>query len=232
MARDSSTLAVVAVLALMLASSRSSASEVHPLQPPAPPPPPPPPPPTPSTGSTPTPPSSGGAPGQTVPLTGSAVVPGGRVINGFDWRTRRDGTRHFHYGADIQQREGSPIYAAASGVVKGIWRNGQLVGAGNTVALLHDDQRTGSVYMHLQRPREGLRVGQRLARGELLGYVGQTDSSDDGVFDTSPPHLHLELLFPLAHPGDVVRFDGRGFPPHVDPVAWSRANGFPLTGRG
>ena len=158
------------------------------------------------------------------PLHGDVVVPGGSLMQA---------SRPGHVAVDIGAREGTPVYAALAGTVRGVWPNGRLLGGGNTVALSHTDRTDGSVYMHLAWIRPGLRPGVRVARGELLGTVGRTDSSpDDGLFSVSGPHLHLAVMGPLASPQDIARFRD-GFPPRLDPLAWAREVGVQLgTGRG
>jgi murein DD-endopeptidase MepM/ murein hydrolase activator NlpD len=217
--RPRAVIAAVAGLLLMVVTAPRRSVGAPP--PPGPTPPTPPgPPPTPSSRSTPTP-SSSPAP-SSAPLRGTSVVPGGSV------------SQHSHTGheaIDISAREGTPVYSAMAGVVRAVYPNGSTDRAGNTVALSHDGRSDGTVYMHLQAFREGLRVGQRVAQYELLGTVGRTDSSaDDGVFSVSGPHLHFAVLGPLAVPQDVARFRP-GFPGRLDPEAWARAQGVSLTGR-
>ncbi len=47
-------------------------------------------------------------------------------------------------------------------------------------------------YAHLDRFKKGLRVGDHVERGDLVGYVGNT-----GNARTTPPHLHFGM-YPLA----------------------------------
>jgi len=182
-------------------------------------PPPPPPPPRPPSPDAPTVQASA-----MPPLSGAQVVPGGSLMQA---------SRPGHVAVDIGAREGTPVYAALAGTVRGVWPNGRLLGGGNTVAISHTDRDDGSVYMHLAWIRPGLRPGVRVARGELLGTVGRTDSSpDDGLFSVSGPHLHLAVMGPLARPEDIARFRD-GFPARLDPVAWAREVGVQLgSGRG
>lgn len=135
-----------------------------------------------------------------------------------------------HIAVDLAAPDGTPVYAASDGVVRGIWRNGRLPGGGNTVALSHDpvEPETGTFYMHLERFADGLRVGQVVRRYDLLGYVGRTDSSpDNGVFRESGPHLHFAVVSPLRTPREVTSFpSGR-----LDPLEWARAKGVRLSER-
>jgi murein DD-endopeptidase MepM/ murein hydrolase activator NlpD len=100
----------------------------------------------------------------------------------------RDGGRRRHQGVDIFARRGTPVLAAHDGVVvhTGHFRLGGLV--------VHTVGRRGvlAYYAHLDRLRAGLRVGELVEEGEVLGYVGNS-----GNARTTPPHLHFEAR-PLA----------------------------------
>lgn len=149
------------------------------------------------------------------------VVPGARVLSPFGV----DRGDHVHQGVDLAAPEGTPIYAPVAGTVAGLWENGALSGAGNTVSLRTLDNRNALVFMHLRGWRAGLRVGARVRRGELVGYVGETDSSaDNGRFtDRNAWHLHLEVL-ELARPDQAAHFSGTS-PPRTEPLAWLHAHG-------
>ncbi len=89
-------------------------------------------------------------------------------------------TARMHKGLDIAAAYGSPIYAAMDGVVALAGRNG---GYGNFVKLIHGGgMATG--YGHMSRI--AVRPGTRVARGQVIGYVGSTGMS-------TGPHLHYEL---------------------------------------
>ncbi|MFV0405934.1 MAG: peptidoglycan DD-metalloendopeptidase family protein [Propioniciclava sp.] len=90
-----------------------------------------------------------------------------------------------HNGNDWGARIGTPIYAAASGTVLKAGRNG---GFGNFVMIGHGSIIQGKYvttgYAH--QSRIVVRRGQKVKRGQLIGYVGNTGLS-------TTPHLHLEL---------------------------------------
>ncbi len=85
-----------------------------------------------------------------------------------------------HYGVDFAASTGTPIYAAADGVLISAHKAGA---AGNLVRLRHGD---GFVteYMHMQKFAPGIDAGERVAKGQVIGYVGSTGRS-------TGPHLHF-----------------------------------------
>jgi murein DD-endopeptidase MepM/ murein hydrolase activator NlpD len=87
----------------------------------------------------------------------------------------------FHHGIDIAVEPATPCRTAAAGkVVHAGWRNGY----GKTVIVDHGDG-IQTLYGHLLSI--GVRRGQRVARGALLGLTGATGH-------VSGPHLHYEIL--------------------------------------
>lgn len=85
-----------------------------------------------------------------------------------------------HLGVDVPAPTGTPIRAAASGVVA---RSGWAPGAGNRVNITHNS-RYETRYFHMSRTAAS--VGQRVTQGQVIGYVGSTG-------DSSGPHLHFEV---------------------------------------
>jgi murein DD-endopeptidase MepM/ murein hydrolase activator NlpD len=103
----------------------------------------------------------------------------GRVSTGFGAaRTINGEIQYRHRGLDIGAAQGTPVVAAADGVVS-LVREGYKL-HGNTIALDHG-QGISSLYLHLSAM--GVREGQRVARGDVIGKVGAT-----GV--ATGPHLH------------------------------------------
>jgi murein DD-endopeptidase MepM/ murein hydrolase activator NlpD len=86
-----------------------------------------------------------------------------------------------HAGIDLAGPYGTPIYATADGIVnRAEYNNG---GYGNLVEINHG-QGILTRYGHLSR--YVARAGQRIRRGELIGYMGSTGRSTGS-------HLHYEV---------------------------------------
>ena len=105
----------------------------------------------------------------------------GVITSGFGWR--RDpvyGDWRFHAGVDIAAPAGTPIVAAADGVVVSAgWHQGY----GKAVEISHGHGIT-TFYAHCSRI--AVRVGQRVRRGQVIAYIGATGK-------TTGPHLHYEV---------------------------------------
>ncbi len=85
-----------------------------------------------------------------------------------------------HYGVDFAAPTGTPVYAAADGVLVSAHKAGA---AGNLVRLRHGDGYT-TEYMHLHRFAAGMSAGDRVGKGDVIGFVGNTGRS-------TGPHLHF-----------------------------------------
>jgi murein DD-endopeptidase MepM/ murein hydrolase activator NlpD len=95
----------------------------------------------------------------------------------------RDGGRRDHHGIDIFARRGTPVIAAADGVVRSIAPNN----LGGNVVWLSDGARGQSLYYaHLDR--HAVTQGQRVRTGDTVGFVGNT-----GNARTTAPHLHFGI---------------------------------------
>jgi murein DD-endopeptidase MepM/ murein hydrolase activator NlpD len=91
------------------------------------------------------------------------------------------GEPDYHQGIDIATDKGNPIYATADGTVESAGPAGQY---GNLIVLAHDFG-LSTRYGHLSR--FAVRVGQRVARGDVIGFVVSTGRSTGA-------HLHYEIL--------------------------------------
>jgi murein DD-endopeptidase MepM/ murein hydrolase activator NlpD len=91
-----------------------------------------------------------------------------------------DGTRHFHTGVDVRAAAGTPILAAAGGVVK---RAGERGGYGNAVEIDHGNG-VSTLYAHAREL--SVQPGDTIEEGQALGFVGQTGKA-------TGPHLHFEV---------------------------------------
>jgi murein DD-endopeptidase MepM/ murein hydrolase activator NlpD len=101
-----------------------------------------------------------------------------------------------HQGVDFAAPGGTAIYAAGDGVVVRLGRAG---GYGNYVEVEHNQQYT-TAYAHLSGFARGLREGERVRQGEVIGYVGATGTA-------TGPHLHYEMHYRGAQNavGDAAR---------------------------
>lgn len=93
----------------------------------------------------------------------------------------RDGGRRVHRGVDIFAPRGTPVIAAADGVVLDVETTN--VG-GRVVWQRTSDGRFGLYYAHLDR--QLVQAGQEIRAGDTIGRVGNT-----GNARTTPPHLHF-----------------------------------------
>ena len=110
-------------------------------------------------------------------------IDGARISSNYGVRRHPiSGYRRMHQGTDFAAPTGTPVFAAADGVVVEARRWG---GYGNWVRIRHTGGwETG--YAHLSRYARGLRAGQRVSQGQVIAYVGSTGAS-------TGPHLHYEL---------------------------------------
>jgi murein DD-endopeptidase MepM/ murein hydrolase activator NlpD len=114
-----------------------------------------------------------------------------RVSSGFD-RARMHPVLHTtraHLGIDYAAPTGTPVWAAASGVIS---HRGEAGGAGNLVMIKHDGG-IETAYMHLSKFADGQKVGQRVAAKTVIGFVGATGLA-------TGPHLH----FGVKQNGDFI----------------------------
>jgi murein DD-endopeptidase MepM/ murein hydrolase activator NlpD len=91
-------------------------------------------------------------------------------------------TPKFHKGMDFTAPRGTPIYATGNGVVSEVKRLSR--GYGNSVKISHG-YGYHSFYAHMQSFK--VRKGQKVKRGDIIGFVGNTGLS-------TAPHLHYEIF--------------------------------------
>lgn len=95
-------------------------------------------------------------------------------------------TRRFHAGMDFSAKIGTDIYATGNGVVT---FSGWKQGYGNCLIIDHSFGYQ-TLYGHMHKFKA--RVGQKVKRGEIIGYVGNTGKS-------TGPHLHYEVIVRGKH---------------------------------
>jgi murein DD-endopeptidase MepM/ murein hydrolase activator NlpD len=107
-----------------------------------------------------------------------------RISSGFSMRMHPVfGVWKKHEGVDFAAPMGTPIKASGDGVVDFV---GTQNGYGNVVMLKHWSNYS-TVYGHMSRFAGGLHRGQKVAQGDVIGYVGATGR-------TTGSHLHYEVL--------------------------------------
>lgn len=112
--------------------------------------------------------------------TSLPVIDGGRS-SGFGWRSDPfTGLSALHEGLDFTAEPGTPIYAAAAGIVKHVERHPQY---GNVVDIDHGDELI-TRYAHAQIVL--VKEGEIVKRGQHIAAVGNTGRS-------TGPHLHFEV---------------------------------------
>lgn len=89
--------------------------------------------------------------------------------------------RKFHYGMDFTAPTGTEIYSTGDGVISSVRSSKR--GLGNHIIIDHGYGYT-TTYAHMSR--FNVRQGQKVKRGDIIGYVGSTGLS-------TAPHLHYEV---------------------------------------
>ena len=106
-----------------------------------------------------------------------------RVASGFGFRTDPfTKARKMHWGMDFTAPRGTPVYASGDGVVSRA--DNSASGYGKHIRIDHG-YGYESLYAHLYK--YNVRKGQRIKRGDLIGFVGSTGRSE-------APHLHYEIF--------------------------------------
>ena len=93
-----------------------------------------------------------------------------------------------HRGVDYAALQGTPIKAAGDGTVVYVGSKG---GYGRTVILRHGSK-YNTLYAHLSRYAGGLKPGDRVQQGKIIGYVGMSGLA-------TGPHLHYEFQVAGVH---------------------------------
>ena len=105
-----------------------------------------------------------------------------QMASGFGYRTDPfTKAKKFHAGMDFSAKSGTPIFATGDGVVDRA--DNTASGYGNHIVLKHGFGYE-TLYGHLSK--YNVKRGQRVKRGDIIGYVGSTGRSE-------APHLHYEV---------------------------------------
>jgi murein DD-endopeptidase MepM/ murein hydrolase activator NlpD len=153
------------------------------------------------------------------------------IASGFADTTRYDGSKRaeramfgLHEGMDLSLPIGTPIVAIAAGTIINKRHGGRLIG--NEVFIRHPPVDTGlkvwtfSKYKHFSK-LTGLKVGSRVAMGEVIGPSGDTGTVGGHYGKHGYPHLHISVY--MNETGTYRIENGRviiDHPHYVDPVAF------------
>ena len=106
-----------------------------------------------------------------------------RMASGYGYRIHPIyKTRKMHAGMDFSAKTGTEIYATGNGTINKVRRSKK--GYGNYVEINHG-YGYKTLYAHMSKSI--VKQGQKVKRGELIGYVGNTGTS-------VAPHLHYEVI--------------------------------------
>lgn len=126
-----------------------------------------------------------------------------RISSGFSYARRHPVTRKVqpHTGVDYAAPKGTPVMSIGDGVVTSMKNEGA---GGNTVRITHNSVYK-TAYLHLSKYGPGLKVGQRVRQGQVIGYVGSTGRStgphlDFRVWKNGTPINPLKMDSPPAEP--------------------------------
>jgi murein DD-endopeptidase MepM/ murein hydrolase activator NlpD len=93
---------------------------------------------------------------------------------------------HPHEAIDILEPRGTPVHAVVPGTIQKLFLSKP---GGNTIYEFDEQRAYCYYYAHLDRYKDGLREGQRVERGDVIGYVGST-----GNANSNTPHLHFAIF--------------------------------------
>jgi murein DD-endopeptidase MepM/ murein hydrolase activator NlpD len=119
----------------------------------------------------------------------------------------RGGGSRRHEAMDILAPRGTPVLASVDGRIAKLFTS---AAGGLTIYQFDEEERYCYYYAHLDAYAANLAEGQRVARGQVVGYVGTTGNAPP---DT--PHLH----FAIFRLGDDKRW-WEGDP--IDPITFLR----------
>lgn len=126
-----------------------------------------------------------------------------RISSGFSYARKHPVTGQVkaHTAVDYAAPTGTPVMSIGDGTVI---EKGYKGAGGNTVKIRHNSVYT-TAYLHLSKYASGLKVGQRVRQGEVIGYVGMTGTAtgphlDFRVWRNGSPINPLNLESPSEEP--------------------------------
>lgn len=99
---------------------------------------------------------------------------------------KRDGGGRPHEAVDMLAPRNTPVHAVESGTIAKLFTS---KAGGLTIYQFDPAGRLCYYYAHLERYAEGLKDGQAVSQGDVIGYVGTT-----GNAPANTPHLHFAVF--------------------------------------
>ncbi len=156
------------------------------------------------------PPSAGAA----APIATTGDLPRGRIrlpIDGESIETlkggfgeKRDGGGRPHEAVDMLAPRNTPVHAVENGTIAKLFTS---KAGGLTIYQFDPSGRLCYYYAHLERYADGLKEGQAVSQGDVIGYVGTTGNAPPNT-----PHLHFAVYELNA---DKHWWQGRPIDPYV-----------------
>jgi murein DD-endopeptidase MepM/ murein hydrolase activator NlpD len=109
-----------------------------------------------------------------------------------------------HEAIDINVPRGTPIYAVRDGTIAKLFYSDR---GGITIYHFEEDGPLCFYYAHLERYADGLKEGQHVSQGEVIGFVGTSGNASPDA-----PHLHFAITELNA---DRKWWQGRALDPYV-----------------
>ena len=126
-----------------------------------------------------------------------------RISSGFSYARKHPVTRKVqpHTGVDYAAPKGTPVVTIGDGVITSM----KYEGAGGNVIRIRHNSIYSTAYLHLSGYAKGLKTGQRVTQGQVIGYVGSTGRStgphlDFRVWKNGTPINPLKMESPPAEP--------------------------------
>ncbi len=113
--------------------------------------------------------------------------------------------RRPHFGVDYAAPTGTPVHALGDGIIIQVARNG---GFGKQIKIKHNSIYT-TAYAHLSKYEKGIKKGNFVKQGDIIGYVGTTGMStgphlDFRFYKNGQPTDPLKVKSPPANPVDSI----------------------------
>ena len=118
-----------------------------------------------------------------------------RISSPFGYRGPMPVGTSEHNGIDIPASVNTPVYAGRAGIVTVCQYSES---AGNYIEIKHGNGLT-SQYMHMNGFKTGMKVGRRVKRGQVIGYMGSTGWA-------TGPHLHFGVRLNDKYYADPLKY--------------------------